>query len=280
MTNDHTITLHREKYCRIKKTIIIIWIVTWRWTGQTFFSPLLRSSDNSLNSSIFWNSFPSQVDYGATVCAYVYIFFILLLCSNNFSDLSIRYLYRSSRSINISECSVNTSHNAHLCLLSLPVLGDLNNRHGWSIRWSYDKAAIPERLRYPMLGWEADHWFWSHGLCHTSCRKLNALQLDRNLWRIYLKDAHSRRKLLKEGIVLRNVSISFFDTNPYSSENHNANEKTLKIRICCVPLWFTMTLHVGYGIGQGLLSDWPFDIALSILYSDQTNYLYELWEKI
>ena len=89
----------------------------WRWTGQTCFPPFLRSSDNSLNSPIFWNFFQSQVDYGATVCAYVYAFFILLLCSNNFCDLSIRYLYRSSRSINISECSVNTSHNTHLCLL-------------------------------------------------------------------------------------------------------------------------------------------------------------------
>ena len=36
--------------------------------------------------------------------------------------------------------------------------------------------------------------------------------------------------------MLRNVSISFFDTNPYSSGNHNANEKTLKIRICGLPL--------------------------------------------
>ena len=78
---------------------------------------------------------------------------------------------------------------------------------------------------------------------------LHCLQLDRNQWRIYLKDAHSRRQLLQEGIVLRNVSISLFDTNPYSSGNHNANEKTLKIRICGLLLSDLMTqLYMSFQI--------------------------------
>ena len=65
---------------------------------------------------------------------------------------------------------------------------------------------------------------------------LHCLQQDRNLWRFYLKDRSSREKLLSNGLELNNVSISFFDTNPYSSGNHNPNETTLKIRICGLPL--------------------------------------------
>lgn len=65
---------------------------------------------------------------------------------------------------------------------------------------------------------------------------LHCLQLDRNLWRVYLRDVASREKLLTEGIHIQNVSISFFDTNPYSSGIHNASEKSLKIRLCGLPL--------------------------------------------
>lgn len=65
---------------------------------------------------------------------------------------------------------------------------------------------------------------------------LHCLQLDRNLWRVYLRDVASREKLLTEGIHIHNVSISFFDTNPYSSGNHNTSEKSLKIRLCGLPL--------------------------------------------
>ena len=65
---------------------------------------------------------------------------------------------------------------------------------------------------------------------------LHCLQLDRNLWRVYLSDSASRQKLLTEGIQIQNVSVAFFDTNPYSSGNHSTSEKTLKIRLCGLPL--------------------------------------------
>uniref|UniRef100_K1QR25 Interferon-induced helicase C domain-containing protein 1 n=1 Tax=Magallana gigas TaxID=29159 RepID=K1QR25_MAGGI len=66
---------------------------------------------------------------------------------------------------------------------------------------------------------------------------LHCLQQDHNLWRFYHKDRSSREKLLSiHGLELNNVSISFFDTNPYSSGNLNPNETTLKIRICGLPL--------------------------------------------
>ena len=65
---------------------------------------------------------------------------------------------------------------------------------------------------------------------------LHCLQLDRNLWRIYVKSQDSRDKLLVEGISIQNISVTLFDTNPYSSGNHDPTVKTLKIRLCGVPL--------------------------------------------
>ena len=65
---------------------------------------------------------------------------------------------------------------------------------------------------------------------------LHCLQQDRNLWRFYLRDKENRDKLLSDGCKINNISLSFFETNPYSSRNHNPNEKTLKIRICGLPL--------------------------------------------
>ena len=52
----------------------------------------------------------------------------------------------------------------------------------------------------------------------------HCLQLDRNLWRIYVKDIDSRRKLLTEGVTIHNVSLTFYDTNPYSSGAKDSNQ--------------------------------------------------------
>lgn len=45
---------------------------------------------------------------------------------------------------------------------------------------------------------------------------LHCLQLDRNLWRVYVKDEGNREKLLTVGIhvAMQNISLTFFDTNP------------------------------------------------------------------
>ena len=70
---------------------------------------------------------------------------------------------------------------------------------------------------------------------------LHCLQLDRNLWRIYVKSQDSRDKLLVEGISIQNISVTLFDTNPYSSGNHDPTVKTLKIRLCGLPyLWMNL----------------------------------------
>ena len=62
------------------------------------------------------------------------------------------------------------------------------------------------------------------------------LTLDRNLWRIYTKTTESRSKLIIEGFEIRDLSVSVYDTNPYSAGIHHPKEETLKIRVCGVPL--------------------------------------------
>ena len=68
------------------------------------------------------------------------------------------------------------------------------------------------------------------------CDDLLCVQLDRNLWRVYLTTAESRYKLLIQGIEINNTTYQFYDKNPYTSGAKFVNQKTLKLRICGVPL--------------------------------------------
>lgn len=65
---------------------------------------------------------------------------------------------------------------------------------------------------------------------------LHCLQLDRNLWYVYVKDQDSSEKLLTKGIAIQNISLTFFDTDPYSSGNHDPTVNTLKVCLCGLPL--------------------------------------------
>ena len=51
------------------------------------------------------------------------------------------------------------------------------------------------------------------------------LQSDWNLWHFCIKNKASREELLTNGIKINNLSISFFNTNPYSSGNRDPNQK-------------------------------------------------------
>nr|XP_011438753.2 uncharacterized protein LOC105336225 [Crassostrea gigas] len=62
------------------------------------------------------------------------------------------------------------------------------------------------------------------------------VQLDRNLWRVYLKNVESRINLLTRGIEINGVSFQFYDSNPYATGAKSTDQKTLKIRICGLPL--------------------------------------------
>ena len=49
---------------------------------------------------------------------------------------------------------------------------------------------------------------------------LHCLQLDRNMWHIYVKSQKIREQLLVKSIPIRNISVTRLDTNSYSSGNH------------------------------------------------------------
>ncbi|XP_062584093.1 uncharacterized protein K02A2.6-like [Saccostrea cucullata] len=72
----------------------------------------------------------------------------------------------------------------------------------------------------------------------TSCvgDAVKCIQLDRDLWRIYLTNAHSRSKILLEGFDFKNQHISPYDTNPYSAGLEGPRDQALKVTICGVPL--------------------------------------------
>ena len=65
--------------------------------------------------------------------------------------------------------------------------------------------------------------------------ELHCLQLERNLWWRF-KSKEARTKLLTEGLNLSSITVSLCDTNPYSAGITNPTQKTLKVRICCLPL--------------------------------------------
>lgn len=60
------------------------------------------------------------------------------------------------------------------------------------------------------------------------------VQLDRNLWRVYLKKTE-KNKLLVQGIEISNISDQFDDTNLYTSGVKTADQKTLII--CGLRTW-------------------------------------------
>lgn len=63
------------------------------------------------------------------------------------------------------------------------------------------------------------------------------IQLDRDLWRVYLKSMESRSELLLHGFELRNISVQVYNSNSYSTGAKDPNEDVLKIiTICGLPL--------------------------------------------
>ena len=95
----------------------------------------------------------------------------------------------------------------YLCLVIwITVMGDQSD----------DRTINPLYLRDSDIQCSDEGWITDFDLMNCVIQivrnSLHCLQLDRNLWRIYLKDVHSRRQL-QEGIVLRNVLISLFDTS-------------------------------------------------------------------
>ena len=61
---------------------------------------------------------------------------------------------------------------------------------------------------------------------------LLCVQLDRNLWCVYLTNADSRYKLLIQGVEINNTTYEFYDTKSYAPGAKSVNQKILKLRIC------------------------------------------------
>lgn len=65
---------------------------------------------------------------------------------------------------------------------------------------------------------------------------VKCIQLDRDLWRIYLNNAPSRSKILLEGFDFKNQHITPYDSNPYSAGLESPKDQAIKVTICGVPL--------------------------------------------
>ena len=66
--------------------------------------------------------------------------------------------------------------------------------------------------------------------------KIYCIQIDRDLWRIYLKCNDSRSLLLVEGFEFKNISVQVYDSNPFATGAKNPKDAVLKVTISDLPL--------------------------------------------
>lgn len=62
------------------------------------------------------------------------------------------------------------------------------------------------------------------------------IQLERDLWRVYLKSKESRSVLIVEGFEIRNITAQVYESNPYSTGASSPRDNVLKVTICGLPL--------------------------------------------
>lgn len=65
---------------------------------------------------------------------------------------------------------------------------------------------------------------------------IKCIQLDRDLWRIYLTSRESRQILVSEGFELQQKTINVFENNPFSAGTEKPDEEVLRVTIRGVPL--------------------------------------------
>ena len=65
---------------------------------------------------------------------------------------------------------------------------------------------------------------------------VKCVQLDRDLWRIYVGSVSSKTKLVTEGFDLRSRNVQVYTHNPFSTGTDNPDEEVLKVTIKGVPL--------------------------------------------
>ena len=91
---------------------------------------------------------------------------------------------------------------------------------------------------------------------------IHCIQLERDLWRVYLKIKETRSLLVLEGFVVRNISVQVYDTNTYSTGATGPNDKVLKITICGLPL------SVDDSAVSDMLRDFNVNIKSAIKYEN------------
>lgn len=65
---------------------------------------------------------------------------------------------------------------------------------------------------------------------------VKCLQLDIDLWRIYVKTKECRQKPLRKGLQFKNQAVSVYDFNPFPSGATNLSDPVLKVTFSGVPL--------------------------------------------
>lgn len=94
-------------------------------------------------------------------------------------------------------------------------------------------------LKNSELPQDHNNWISDYELsiaASSSASNLKCVQKDRDLWRLYVSSQESRRKLVCEGLEIRNINIRIYDTNPFSAGLSTPDEQVLKITVKGVPL--------------------------------------------
>ena len=90
---------------------------------------------------------------------------------------------------------------------------------------------------------------------------ISCVQRDRDLWRIYVGTKESRSLLVSNGFTLNNLSVSVFDTNPFSAGTEKPNEEVVRVTVRGVPLSVedSCVINMLQKLGAELTSDIKYE---------------------
>jgi hypothetical protein len=95
---------------------------------------------------------------------------------------------------------------------------------------------------------------------------ISCVQRDRDLWRIYVGSKESRSLLVSNGFTLNNLSVSVFDTNPFSAGTEKLNEEVVRVTVRGVPLSVedSCVINMLQKLGAELTSDIKYKKMLTV----------------
>lgn len=71
---------------------------------------------------------------------------------------------------------------------------------------------------------------------HSVGDTVRCIQLDRDLWRIYLTNDESKQTLLTQGVDINNQNFNVYEQNPYVTGSKSPADRVLKVTVSGVPL--------------------------------------------